>query len=70
MLTQVANAFFLCFSITNGQVNPVDGELSKSILENNRCYLLDCGAEVFVWVGRLTQLDEKKAAIRTSEVEI
>ncbi|XP_031123965.1 villin-3 [Ipomoea triloba] len=55
------------FSITNGQVNPVDGELSKSILENNRCYLLDCGAEVFVWVGRLTQLDEKKAAIRTSE---
>ncbi|XP_019166090.1 PREDICTED: villin-2-like [Ipomoea nil] len=55
------------FSITNGQVNPVDGELSKSILENNRCYLLDCGAEVFVWVGRLTQLDEKKAAIQTSE---
>nr|GLL47437.1 villin-2 [Ipomoea trifida] len=67
MLTQGANALFLCFSITNGQVNPVDGELSKSILENNRCYLLDCGAEVFVWVGRLTQLDEKKAAIRTSE---
>ncbi|CAH9079383.1 unnamed protein product [Cuscuta epithymum] len=55
------------FSIIAGQVNPVDGELSKSILENNRCYLLDCGAEVFVWVGRLTQLDEKKAALQTTE---
>ncbi|XP_060186169.1 villin-2-like isoform X2 [Lycium barbarum] len=54
-------------SITDGQVSPVDGELSKSSLENNKCYLLDCGAEVFVWVGRVTQLDERKAAIQTAE---
>ncbi|VFQ71900.1 unnamed protein product [Cuscuta campestris] len=54
------------FCIIAGQ-NPVDGELSKSILENNRCYLLDCGSEIFVWVGRLTQLDERKAALQTSE---
>ncbi|KAK4371484.1 hypothetical protein RND71_010959 [Anisodus tanguticus] len=56
----------LC-SITDGQVSPVDGELSKSSLENNKCYLLDCGAEVFVWVGRVTQLEERKAAIQTAE---
>ncbi|KAK6124846.1 hypothetical protein DH2020_041406 [Rehmannia glutinosa] len=31
--------------IIDGQVKSVDGELSKSILENNKCYLLDCGAE-------------------------
>ncbi|XP_009620592.1 villin-3 [Nicotiana tomentosiformis] len=51
----------------NGQVSPMDGELSKSSLENNKCYLLDCGAEVFVWVGRVTQLEERKAAIQTAE---
>lgn len=48
----------------------MDGELSKSSLENNKCYLLDCGAEVFVWVGRVTQLEERKAAIQTAEVEL
>ncbi|XP_015073273.1 villin-3 isoform X2 [Solanum pennellii] len=54
-------------SITDGQVSPVNGELSKSSLENNKCYLLDCGAEVFVWIGRVTQLEERKAAIQTAE---
>ncbi|KAL6555396.1 Villin-3 [Orobanche gracilis] len=55
------------FSIIDGQFKSVDGELSKSILENNKCYLLDCGAEVFVWVGRVTQVDERKTAIRAVE---
>ncbi|KAL7097893.1 hypothetical protein ACP275_10G172100 [Erythranthe tilingii] len=54
-------------SIIDGQVNSIDGELSKSLLENNKCYLLDCGAEVFVWVGRVTQIDERKAAIQAAE---
>ncbi|GER30999.1 villin-like 1 [Striga asiatica] len=31
-----------------------DDALSKSILGNKKCYLLDCGSEVFVWVGRIT----------------
>ncbi|XP_059295946.1 villin-2-like [Lycium ferocissimum] len=55
------------YSINDGQVSPMDGELSKSSLENNKCYLLDCGAEVFVWVGRVTQLDERKAASQAAE---
>ncbi|KAK6151304.1 hypothetical protein DH2020_013939 [Rehmannia glutinosa] len=55
------------YSIIDGQVKSVDGELSKSILENNKCYLLDCGADVFVWVGRVTQIDERKAAIQVAE---
>ncbi|KAL3632481.1 Villin-3 [Castilleja foliolosa] len=55
------------FSIIDGQVQSVDGELSKSILENNKCYLLDCGSEVFVWVGRVTQIDERKTAIGAAE---
>ncbi|CAI9099911.1 OLC1v1036806C1 [Oldenlandia corymbosa var. corymbosa] len=55
------------YSVVDGQVQPLDEELSKSILENNKCYLLDCGSEVFVWVGRVTQVDERKAAIQAAE---
>ncbi|MFS7894599.1 putative villin/Gelsolin, ADF-H/Gelsolin-like domain superfamily [Helianthus anomalus] len=56
------------YCIADGQVKDVDGELSKSLLENNKCYLLDCGSEVFVWVGRVTQVDERKAAMQAAEV--
>ncbi|KAM7264597.1 hypothetical protein ACFE04_002280 [Oxalis oulophora] len=55
------------YSINEGQVNIVEGELSKSLLENNKCYLLDCGSEVFVWVGRVTQIEERKAACQAAE---
>ncbi|CAN6444816.1 unnamed protein product [Victoria cruziana] len=50
------------YSISDGQVKLVEGALTKVMLENNQCYLLDCGAEVYVWVGRVTQLEERKAA--------
>ncbi|XP_071909258.1 villin-2-like isoform X2 [Coffea arabica] len=55
------------YSVVDGQVKPVDDELSKSILENNKCFLLDCGSEIFVWVGRVTQVDERKTAIQAAE---
>ncbi|XP_075517790.1 villin-3-like [Primulina tabacum] len=55
------------YSIISGQLKAVDGDLSKSVLENNNCYLLDCGSEVFIWVGRVTQVDERKAAIQAAE---
>ncbi|XP_038992696.1 villin-3-like [Hibiscus syriacus] len=50
------------YSITDGELKPVEGKLSKDLLENKKCYLLDCGAEVFVWIGRATQVDDRKAA--------
>lgn len=52
-----------------GQVNSIEGELSKALLENNKCYLIDCGAEVFVWVGRVTQVEDRKSASQAAEVE-
>ncbi|KAH8485580.1 hypothetical protein H0E87_027130 [Populus deltoides] len=55
------------YSITDGEVKIVEGELSKGLLENNKCYLLDCGAEIFVWVGRVTQMEERKAASQAAE---
>ncbi|XP_071693079.1 villin-3-like [Rutidosis leptorrhynchoides] len=56
------------YCIAKGQVKHVDGELSKSLFENSKCHLLDCGSEVFVWVGRVTQVDERKAAMQAAEV--
>ncbi|EOY09225.1 Villin 2 isoform 3 [Theobroma cacao] len=55
------------YSITDGEVKIVEGELSKGLLENNKCYLLDCGVEVFVWVGRVTQVEDRKAASQVAE---
>ncbi|XP_071686592.1 villin-2-like [Rutidosis leptorrhynchoides] len=55
------------YSIAGGQVgDPID-EYSKSTFETDKCYLLDCGAEVFVWVGRATQVDDRKAATKAAE---
>nr|VDD57665.1 unnamed protein product [Brassica oleracea] len=55
------------YSIADGQVESIDGNLSKSMMENNKCYLLDCGSEVFIWVGRVTQVEERKTAIQAAE---
>lgn len=50
------------YSIVDGQLKSIEGPLSRGMLESNKCYLLDCGAEIYVWVGRVTQLEERKAA--------
>ncbi|KAL5719708.1 Villin-2 [Ranunculus cassubicifolius] len=55
------------YSLADGQATLVEGALSKSMLENNKFYLLDCGAEVFVWFGRITQVEDRKAASQAAE---
>ncbi|KAE8664089.1 Villin-2 [Hibiscus syriacus] len=55
------------YSITDGELKPVEGKLLKDLLENKKCYLLDCGAEVFVWVGRATHIDDRKTASQVVE---
>ncbi|GMI65726.1 villin 2 [Hibiscus trionum] len=55
------------YRITDGELKPVETKLSKGLLENKKCYLLDCGAEVFVWVGRATQLEDRKASSQVAE---
>lgn len=63
------NDSFVLYSITGGQLKLEEDNPSKALLENNKCYLLDCGAEIFVWVGRVTQVDDRKAASKAAEVE-
>lgn len=57
------------FSIDKGQAKPVEADtLTRELLDTNICYVLDCGLEVFVWMGRNTSLDERKTASGAAEV--
>jgi gelsolin len=54
--------------VVKGKAEPVEADLlTRELLDTNKCYLLDCGIEVFVWMGRSTSLDERKAASGASE---
>jgi hypothetical protein len=55
-------------SINDGQLKLEETALTKSVLENTKCFLLDCGAEIYVWVGRVTQMEDRKSATKAVEV--
>ncbi|WOH06883.1 hypothetical protein DCAR_0626312 [Daucus carota subsp. sativus] len=56
------------FGIVKGQHEPMDVDsLKRELLDTYKCYLLDCGSEVFVWIGRNTSLDERKSASGAGE---
>jgi len=57
-------------SVEKGQSEPIgDESLTRDLLDTNKCYLLDCGTEVFVWMGRSTSLDDRKSASSAAEVK-
>ncbi|XP_058068041.1 villin-4 [Magnolia sinica] len=59
-------AKLLC--IEKGQAQPVEADsLKRDLLDTNKSYLLDCGLEVFVWMGRNTSLDARKSASAAAE---
>jgi gelsolin len=48
---------------------PVDTEnLTIDLLETNKCYLLESGLEIYVWMGKGTSLSDKKGASMAAEV--
>ncbi|GMH23741.1 hypothetical protein Nepgr_025584 [Nepenthes gracilis] len=56
------------FCVEKGQAEVIEADsLMKDFLDTNKCYILDCGAEVFVWMGRNTSLDERKSANGAAE---
>nr|XP_043620147.1 villin-4-like isoform X1 [Erigeron canadensis]XP_043620148.1 villin-4-like isoform X2 [Erigeron canadensis] len=56
------------FCVEKGKAEPVAADsLIKELLDTNKCYLLDCGSEIYVWMGRSTSLDERKAASGAAE---
>lgn len=57
------------FSVVKGQALPVEADsLTRDLLDTNKCYLLDCGIEVYIWMGRNTSLEERKNATSAAEV--
>jgi hypothetical protein len=51
------------------QVTPLEEEvLSKDMLDSNACFVLDAATEIFIWNGKYSSLDEKKAAVMLAEV--
>lgn len=55
-------------SITEGTFKQV--ERSKETLDSSKICLLDCGSELFIWTGRNTSLDARKAAITVAEASV
>lgn len=47
-----------------------NNSLSKEMLEPDKCYMLDCDDEIFVWMGRQTSITERKTSISSTEVRI
>ncbi|KAI4344434.1 hypothetical protein L6164_011663 [Bauhinia variegata] len=51
------------FGVEKGHAEPIETDsLRRELLDTNKCYILDCGLEVFIWMGRNTSLDERKSA--------
>nr|GEU82271.1 villin-4-like [Tanacetum cinerariifolium] len=56
------------FCVKKGQAEPVDADpLTRGLLDTYKCYILDCGQEIYVWLGRNTSLDGRKAASGATE---
>ncbi|XP_050216525.1 villin-4 [Mercurialis annua] len=54
--------------VDKGKAEPVEADsLTRELLNTNKCYILDCGLEVFVWMGRNTSLDDRKTASGCTE---
>ncbi|XP_062229452.1 villin-3-like isoform X1 [Phragmites australis] len=54
--------------VNKGQTMPIDCEiLTRELLDSTKCYLLDCGSEIYVWMGRETTLEERKRAGSVAE---
>lgn len=70
MIFLISEGVHFCYSsILKGQAEPVQADsLTRELLDTNKCYILDCGVEVFVWMGRNTSLDERKSASSAAEV--
>ncbi|KAB2080833.1 hypothetical protein ES319_A05G093000v1 [Gossypium barbadense] len=65
---QVDRPVTLFWISLQGKLSQIGSDsLEKDMLEKNKCYMLDCGAEVFVWMGRNTLITERKTSISAAE---
>lgn len=57
----------LIWAARDGLKEAQTGGLKTNMLESNKCYLLDCGADIYVWSGRISSLEERKNASFAAE---
>ncbi|XP_073158303.1 villin-4 isoform X1 [Henckelia pumila] len=56
------------FCVEKGEAVPVEADsFTRELLDTYKCYFLDCGTEVFIWMGRNTSLTSRKAACSTAD---
>ena len=61
----------LFLSVEKGHAEPEEADiLTRDLLDTNKCYILDCGNEVFVWMGSNTTLDDRKSSSGAAEVKL
>ncbi|XP_023516796.1 villin-4-like isoform X1 [Cucurbita pepo subsp. pepo] len=54
--------------VKKGDPEPVEADsLTRALLASNKCYILDSGTEVFIWMGRNTSIEERKNSSRAAE---
>ncbi|KAJ7546195.1 hypothetical protein O6H91_08G029400 [Diphasiastrum complanatum] len=59
------------FLLVDGKLKEVGSSpFKRETLRTEKCYILDCGAEIYVWAGRETSLDERKNAMLAAEDHI
>ncbi|PNY10731.1 villin-1-like protein [Trifolium pratense] len=64
----VAQSVKLFWINLQGKLCPTGSNaFSKEMLETDKCYMLDCDNEIFVWMGRQTLLTERRTAIKATE---
>lgn len=62
---QSGNLFWITLQ---GKLSPCgSGSFTRELLEADKCYMLDCDSEIFVWLGRLTSVTERKTSISAAE---
>ncbi|KAF3320118.1 villin-4-like protein [Carex littledalei] len=56
------------YNVQQGKPVPVDTEnLTMDLLETNKCYLLESGLEIYVWLGKGASITDKQGASKAAE---
>ncbi|KAL6534722.1 Villin-4 [Orobanche gracilis] len=59
---------FKIFCVEKGEAIPLEVDSwTRELLDTHKCYILDCGMEVFIWMGRNTSLNQRKVASSTAD---
>jgi advillin len=60
---------FTAYRINKKIIVPMEAHLlDREILNLDRSYILDCGSEIFLWMGMTALVSERKTSVTSLEV--